>query len=161
MDPRLRGGDEACLQAVIPAKVGNHGPAEPAITDNATAITLNETGLALQTVCAIISAEACQMVRDAQPFDEGLSLASWTPRRRGDVVSQPAGVETLLYDPAADAVHVLNATALAVWELCDGRHTAAQTEAELCAHFVGTGGRDVAGDVARVLARFRAESVLE
>jgi hypothetical protein len=100
------------------------------------------------------------MVRETQPFDEAPSLSSWTPQRRDDVVSQPAGGETLLYDPVADAVHVLNATALAVWELCDGQHTAAQIETALRARFAGTGSRDVAGDVADTLARFQAERVL-
>jgi hypothetical protein len=99
------------------------------------------------------------MVRDTQPLDEAPSLSDWTPQRRGDVVSQPVGGETLLYDPAADAVHVLNATALAVWELCDGRHTPAQIEAELRTRFAGIGDRDVTGDLAGILARLRAEGL--
>ena len=51
------------------------------------------------------------------------------PKRKPDVICRAAGQETLLYDSATDSVHVLNATARMVWELCDGCHTAAGSEA--------------------------------
>ena len=82
------------------------------------------------------------------------------PRRRSDVVCQAAGDETLLYDPIGDTVHVLNSTALAVWELCDGLHTPAEIEAALRVRFTGTEGLDLSGDVQTTLARFQAEGLL-
>jgi hypothetical protein len=81
-------------------------------------------------------------------------------RRRQDVVFQASGADTLPYDPVADAVHVLNAAALAVWELGDGQHTAAEMANALRAHFAGTESRDLDGDVQATLARFRAEGLL-
>ena len=83
------------------------------------------------------------------------------PRCRADVVCQSAGEETLLYDPLTDAVHVLNPTALAVWELCDGQHTLADIEAHLRAHFGDTLGQDVAGDVEAVLDTFEQEGLVD
>lgn len=91
---------------------------------------------------------------DSQP--DGASL----PRRRPDIILQAARDDTLLYDPVADAVHVLNATALAVWELCDGRHDAAAIEAALRARFSAAESRDVAADVRAVLARFHEEGLI-
>ena len=76
------------------------------------------------------------------------------------MIAQPAGAETLLYDPVADAVHVLNATALAVWELCDGRHTAAGMTTHLVMHFAATAGHDVSADVQAILARLHQENLI-
>lgn len=85
----------------------------------------------------------------------------WFPRRRGDVVCQSADEETLLYDPLTDAVHVLNPTALAVWELCDGRHTLSSIETHLRAQFGGTAGQDIAGDIEAVLNTFEKEGLID
>ena len=88
-------------------------------------------------------------------------MTSDLPLRRPDVISQPAGQETLLYDPVADAVHALNRTAAAVWEMCDGQHTPADMAAHLCARFAIAPGRDVAADVQTALARFGQEGLLQ
>jgi pyrroloquinoline quinone biosynthesis protein D len=47
------------------------------------------------------------------------SLSS-RPRRRAGLQLRVSGDEAALLDPTSDAVHVLNDTALALWELCDG-----------------------------------------
>jgi PqqD family protein of HPr-rel-A system len=57
------------------------------------------------------------------PDESSSATADSRPHRRTDVVVRPTGDDALLYDPAGDSVHLLNATALAVWQLCDGRHT--------------------------------------
>ena len=44
---------------------------------------------------------------------------SW-PRRRSHVEERRAGEDLVLYDPAGGRLHVLNATAAAIWHLCDG-----------------------------------------
>jgi hypothetical protein len=82
------------------------------------------------------------------------------PYKRDDVVCKSARRETLLYDPVTDSVHVLNPTALIVWELCDGHHTPAEMEAALRARFGGTAKQDVAGDVQAVLALFENEGLI-
>lgn len=86
--------------------------------------------------------------------------AMMAPQRRQDVIHRSAGRQTLLYDPAADAIHVLNPTALFVWDLCDGQHAPAQIEALLRARFAATRPEDVADDVQAVLALFRDEGLL-
>lgn len=83
------------------------------------------------------------------------------PCRRADLVFQPAGADMLVYDPAADIVHVLNHTALAIWEMCDGRHAAADIEAMLRARFAATERHDVAADVGAILNHFKAAGLLE
>ncbi len=82
------------------------------------------------------------------------------PRRRPDVVFQAAGEDTLLYDPVGDAVHVLNPSALLVWEMCDGEHTPAEIADALRSHFAGTEGHDLAGQVQATLARYQAGGLL-
>jgi hypothetical protein len=57
------------------------------------------------------------------------------PCRREDLVRYAADRETFLYDRHADVIHVLNPTALAVWELCDGAHSPEQIAAHLAASF--------------------------
>ncbi len=97
-----------------------------------------------------------------RPHDTN-SLVDWPfpPSRRADVVTQRAGKETLLYDPAADAVHVLNPTAWAVWELCDGRHTPTDIATRLRNVFADASGWDVTADVLAVLATFEQNGLIQ
>ncbi len=75
------------------------------------------------------------------------------PLRRHDVRIDMAGDRPTLYDPERDELHVLNDTALALWELCDGATTPEEMVEGVCALF--TAVRDmVAEDVARALAEF-------
>ena len=97
--------------------------------------------------------------RGRQPRPMGYE-AAMAPQRRQDVIRRSAGQQTLLYDPAADAIHVLNPTALLVWELCDGQHTPAQIEALLRARFAAARQEEIADDVQAVLALFRDEGLL-
>ena len=76
------------------------------------------------------------------------------------MVCKSAGQESLLYDPATDSVHVLNATARTIWDLCDGRHTAAGIEAALHARFARTEGQDVVGDLSAIIGLFEAEGLI-
>jgi hypothetical protein len=82
------------------------------------------------------------------------------PRRRPDIVSQSVPRETLLYDPVADAVHVLNQTASVVWELCDGQHDLSDMAAYLRKHFTVAGDDDVIEDVQAVVEIFSKEKLL-
>jgi hypothetical protein len=45
------------------------------------------------------------------------------PRRREDVELRDDGARTWLIDPRTASTHVLNPTARAIWELCDGTTT--------------------------------------
>lgn len=45
------------------------------------------------------------------------------PRRAANIRVYPMGDEALVYLPAAAVAYTLNRSALAIFELCDGRHT--------------------------------------
>ena len=47
-------------------------------------------------------------------------MSDWRPRRNGDVWVKQQGEETAVYDNETGRLHLLNATALAIWEACDG-----------------------------------------
>ena len=46
-----------------------------------------------------------------------------TPERHGEVWTRRDGEQIAVYDPDSGRLHVLNASALAIWELCDGETT--------------------------------------
>lgn len=75
------------------------------------------------------------------------------PARRDGVWVRRSGDENALFDPTSSAVHLLNETALAIWELCDG-----QTDPEeMVAAIVELSGLDptaVEQDVERILSEF-------
>lgn len=51
----------------------------------------------------------------------------WTnakPLKRGEVWVRREGDETAVYDPESGRLYTLNASALALWELCNGETTA-------------------------------------
>jgi len=45
------------------------------------------------------------------------------PLRRGEVFREAGPEGTAIYEVDSDGLHVLNASALAIWELCDGQTT--------------------------------------
>ncbi len=46
-----------------------------------------------------------------------------TPTRRGQAWVRRGGDATAVYNPDTGTLHMLNASALAIWELCDGSTT--------------------------------------
>ena len=47
-----------------------------------------------------------------------------TPKKVGEVWVRREGDQTAVYDPGTGRLYALNASALALWELCDGGTTA-------------------------------------
>jgi len=45
------------------------------------------------------------------------------PKARENVTLQDIGDEVIIYDSEKENVHILNNTAYAIWNLCDGEHT--------------------------------------
>lgn len=45
------------------------------------------------------------------------------PQHRADLVLRETGDETAIYDPSTGTLFQLNATALAIWQACDGETT--------------------------------------
>jgi pyrroloquinoline quinone biosynthesis protein D len=53
----------------------------------------------------------------------------------GDVISRRIGDEIVVIKEDGSATHVLNKTAAAIWELCDGEHSLDDIAARLCERF--------------------------
>ena len=83
------------------------------------------------------------------------------PCQRGNLVRYSADRETFLYDRQADVVHVLNPTALAVWELCDGAHSPDQIAGYLSAHFTGVPAGEAGGDVRAALTTLEQKALIQ
>ena len=82
------------------------------------------------------------------------------PLRRQGVRVDTTGDKPMLYDPVRDELHVLNDTALALWELCDGTTTPQEMINGICLLF--TAVRDmVEEDVARALHEFTRAGLIE
>lgn len=61
-----------------------------------------------------------------------LSLAPGMPARRDDVWVRRTSGENAVYDRRTGAVHLLNHTALAIWDLCDGQTRPDEMIAAIC-----------------------------
>ncbi len=73
-----------------------------------------------------------------------------TPLRRGEVFQHSGPTGTAVYEADSDGLHVLNASALAIWELCDGQTTLqemAAAIAELTGLEIGAAATEVAATV--------------
>ena len=69
-----------------------------------------------------------------------------TPTRQGQAWVRRGSDETAVYNPSTGALHVLNPSALAIWELCDGATTGremAEAVAELAALDLAAAESDV------------------
>lgn len=88
-----------------------------------------------------------------------LSVTS-RPRRRPDLWLRTSGDETVLVDPGHDAVHVLNATAVALWELCDGE-TAVEEMITAIVNLFDADEPRVRRDVVGVLGDMVAKGMLD
>lgn len=74
------------------------------------------------------------------------------PSRRPDVLLREDDPQTLLFPWDEDTTHVLNPTARAIWELCDGTTTIGELADAICEVFSVPRERAVA-DVAAVLVQ--------
>lgn len=82
------------------------------------------------------------------------------PLRRDDVMCRDMGTERLLYDAEAEAIHVLNPSALLIWNLCDGNHSVPDMEKELLAAFSVAPGHDVVADIRQTVDTFAKNNLL-
>jgi hypothetical protein len=70
------------------------------------------------------------------------------------------GSKVVIYNPDAREVSVLNATAAAVWEMCDGETPLVDAVARLKSRFRIEEARDVRADVASVLSTLSGRGLL-
>ncbi|MEX1004531.1 MAG: HPr-rel-A system PqqD family peptide chaperone [Acidimicrobiia bacterium] len=82
-------------------------------------------------------------------------MTDWTttrPRRRGESWGQQDGDQTAVYSPETGMLHLLNASARAIWELCDGE-TGPQEMAEAINDLTGLDYADAWTDISQTLDR--------
>jgi hypothetical protein len=82
------------------------------------------------------------------------------PLKREDITCQDMGTETLLYDAEAEAIHVLNPTALLIWNLCDGHHSLQDMEREIRDAFSLTAEHNVFTDIQQTVDTFGKNNLL-
>jgi len=82
------------------------------------------------------------------------------PLKREDIVCRDMGTETLLYDARAEAIHLLNPTALLIWNLCDGNHSLRDVDKELRAAFSLAAEHDVLADIQQTVDTFAKNNLL-
>jgi hypothetical protein len=81
------------------------------------------------------------------------------PDRNPQVWLRQAGSENVLYDPARETVHVMNATAVAIWVLCDGETMPTEMIDAIC-QLSGLPYEVVAEDVSRILGEFDEAGII-
>jgi hypothetical protein len=89
-----------------------------------------------------------------------LSLRRGHPVRKQGVWLRQAGRENVLFDPQAEKLHLVNHTALAIWDLCDGE-TRPEEMIEAICEISSMPSEVVAEDVGRILADFEDAGLIE
>jgi PqqD family protein of HPr-rel-A system len=90
-----------------------------------------------------------------------VSVTSGKPVRKQSVLRGTKGDETVLYNEESGAIHVLNPTALLIWNLCDGEHSLEDIEKAIRAEFSVGAEHPVSEDIQEVLENFSKEGLLE
>jgi hypothetical protein len=88
-----------------------------------------------------------------------LTLRDECPTRRTGLWIRQVEGETSILDPDTREVHLLNDTALAIWEQCDGRTLPSEIVGAIC-ELSGLPEQVVTEDVARVLHRLDGAGLL-
>lgn len=88
-----------------------------------------------------------------------VDLQQGKPIRRPGVWLRRAGEENAIYDPLTESLHLLNETALAIWQLCDGETTPDEMVTAICKLF-RTSTDEVTEDVNRVLGEFKTAGII-
>jgi hypothetical protein len=81
------------------------------------------------------------------------------PLRKPEVWLRQADNENVVFDPETNAVHILNATATAIWVLCDGETTPDEMVDAVC-ELSGLPREVVVEDLRRILLQFEEADIL-
>lgn len=81
------------------------------------------------------------------------------PLRRTDIWLRRTAGESALVDPETGAVHLLNDTAVAIWDLCDGQTAPAEMITAIC-DLCDMHPDVVAEDVHRILRDFAVAQII-
>lgn len=82
------------------------------------------------------------------------------PRRRGALWGPDGSGGMAVYEPASDGLHVLNASAFAIWELCDGE-TGTEEMVAAIAELTGLDATVAATEVTATVEALRALGLVE
>ena len=88
------------------------------------------------------------------------SLSEQRPARAPLVWVRKTRGETLAYNPRTGGAHLLNETALAIWDLCDGETSAGEMIEAIC-QLCGMHPDVVSEDVERILREFEEAGLVE
>ncbi len=88
-----------------------------------------------------------------------LSVRQGRPVRKPEVWLRQAGDENAVYNPNNGSVHLLNETALAIWDLCDGQTSPEEMVTAVC-ELTGMHPDIVTEDVQRILGEFEEAGLL-
>ena len=89
-----------------------------------------------------------------------LSVRQGRPIRRKDVWLRQTKDENAVYNPATAEVYILNDTALAIWDLCDGDTKPEEMMTAIC-DVTGLPSEVVAEDLERILLEFDSAELIE
>ncbi len=81
-----------------------------------------------------------------------------TPRRHGQAWVRRGSDDTAVFNPDSGKLHLLNPSALAIWELCDGA-TTGQEMADAIAELTTLDPEAAAADVAAALEQLTEEGL--
>jgi len=79
---------------------------------------------------------------------------------RQDLMAKQVGADLILYDLISREIHVLNATAAAIFQLCDGSRTSEEIAKLLAETFDGVEYVQAYEDVKRALDMLRAKQLV-
>jgi hypothetical protein len=82
------------------------------------------------------------------------------PMRRSDVEWTELDGETVLYDPKANMMHSLNASAAVVWAACDGTVAAHEIVRAIETDYSGD-RNEIERDVLAIIEQFRRQGLLD
>ena len=83
------------------------------------------------------------------------------PLRKEGILSRKLGDEWMLYDPESGVVHIINATAESVWDLCDGLHGPDEIATSLRDTFEVPDGTPVRKEIDEIIEAFFDKGLLQ
>ncbi len=88
-------------------------------------------------------------------------MDEYKPLRKDTVSVRTLEDECLLYDEEQSRLHVVNAVAGFVWELCDGSHSLRDMEAKMRDNYEVPPGTNLADDIRRTIDEFANLELLQ
>lgn len=90
-----------------------------------------------------------------------MSTGESRPQRYEGIQVQDLGDETMLYDTRSENVHILNSTARAIWNLCDGVRTVGDIQDALTGQYADTDPAQVVKDVQGTIDDFAKKKLVK